>query len=82
MHFLEPSGQKQLAVVAAFKHAWKGYRRFAWGHDHLRPITESYHDWFGMGLTILDSLDTLYIMGLTQGKQDNSLILSLNKCVT
>ncbi|KAK5642975.1 hypothetical protein RI129_009142 [Pyrocoelia pectoralis] len=52
------------AVVDAFKHAWKGYRQFAWGHDHLKPMSEGYHDWFGLGLTIVDSLDTLYIMGL------------------
>ncbi|KAB0795911.1 hypothetical protein PPYR_09972 [Photinus pyralis] len=55
---------RQQAVVDAFKHAWKGYRQFAWGHDHLKPMSEGYHDWFGLGLTIVDSLDTLYIMGL------------------
>lgn len=59
--------ERQEAVVKAFKHAWKGYKRFAWGHDHLKPISEGYHDWFGLGLTIVDSLDTIYIMGLTEG---------------
>lgn len=55
---------RQKAVVKAFQHSWKGYKQFAWGHDHLKPISESYHDWFGLGLTIVDSLDTILIMGL------------------
>lgn len=53
--------------MEAFKHAWKGYKKFAWGHDHLKPLSESYHDWFGLGLTIVDALDTIYIMDLTKG---------------
>lgn len=67
MLILGPTTDKQRAVVAAFKHAWKGYKQFAWGHDHLKPISEGYHDWFGLGLTIVDALDTLYIMHLTKG---------------
>jgi mannosyl-oligosaccharide alpha-1,2-mannosidase len=54
--------------VAAFRHAWKGYKKYAWGHDHLKPITGTFHDWFSLGLTIVDALDTVYIMGLTEGK--------------
>lgn len=55
-------------MLKAFKHAWKGYKEFAWGHDHLKPISEGYHDWFGLGLSIVDSLDTIFIMGLKKGK--------------
>ncbi|XP_057672732.1 endoplasmic reticulum mannosyl-oligosaccharide 1,2-alpha-mannosidase [Diorhabda carinulata] len=62
--FEGPITLKQKAVADAFKHAWKGYKKFAWGHDHLKPISESYSDWFGLGLTIVDSLDTMFIMGL------------------
>lgn len=64
VQFTSVVDERQQAVVDAFKHAWKGYRQFAWGHDHLKPMSEGYHDWFGLGLTIVDSLDTLYIMGL------------------
>ncbi|KAF2904912.1 hypothetical protein ILUMI_01268 [Ignelater luminosus] len=64
VQFTGPTEERQKAVVEAFKHAWKGYKQFAWGHDHLKPISEGYHDWFGLGLTIVDSLDTIYIMGL------------------
>ncbi len=58
---------RQKAVVNAAKHAWSGYKKYAWGHDHLRPISQSYQDWFHLGLTIVDSLDTLYIMNLKSG---------------
>ncbi|XP_015519447.2 endoplasmic reticulum mannosyl-oligosaccharide 1,2-alpha-mannosidase [Neodiprion lecontei] len=62
--FTGPSNQRQKAVVDAFLHSWKGYKRFAWGHDNLKPISASYQEWFGLGLTIVDALDTMYIMGL------------------
>lgn len=65
--FNGPTNKRQEAVINAFKHAWKGYKQFAWGHDNLKPITEGYSDWFGLGLTIVDSIDTIYIMGLTNG---------------
>lgn len=65
--FPGPRTKRQEAIVNAFRHAWKGYKQFAWGHDHLKPISEGYHDWFGLGLTIIDALDTIYIMGLTKG---------------
>ncbi|XP_030647754.1 mannosidase, alpha, class 1B, member 1b isoform X2 [Chanos chanos] len=52
------------AVREAFRHAWKGYKDFAWGHDELKPISKSYGEWFGLGLTLIDALDTMWIMGL------------------
>ena len=65
--FPGPSNERQSAVISAFKHAWKGYKKYAWGHDHLKPITAAFQDWFSLGLTIVDSLDTIYIMGLKEG---------------
>lgn len=55
--------QDQRAVVAAFKHSWAGYEKYAFGADHLRPISKSSEDWFHAGLTIIDSLDTMLLMG-------------------
>ncbi|XP_061389409.1 endoplasmic reticulum mannosyl-oligosaccharide 1,2-alpha-mannosidase-like [Musca vetustissima] len=63
-HFHGPNNERQEAVVNAFRHSWEGYKKYAWGHDNLKPISESSYDWFGLGLTIIDSLDTMYIMGL------------------
>lgn len=54
-------------VRGMMDHAWKGYRRHAWGMDDLRPWTNSSQNGLGdspLGLTIVDSLDTLYLMGM------------------
>lgn len=57
-----------MAVIEAFRHAWKGYKEFAWGHDELKPLSKSYSEWFGLGLTLIDALDTMWILGLKEGK--------------
>ncbi|KAL3420004.1 Endoplasmic reticulum mannosyl-oligosaccharide 1,2-alpha-mannosidase 1 [Phlyctema vagabunda] len=52
-------------VKDTFLHAWDGYKKEAWGHDELRPIQGGYKSPFcGWAATLVDSLDTLYIMGL------------------
>lgn len=66
MKFSGPTNERQKAVYDAFKHAWKGYRQYAWGHDNLKSVSGTFHDWFGLGLTIVDSLDTIYMMGLKE----------------
>ncbi|XP_073680864.1 endoplasmic reticulum mannosyl-oligosaccharide 1,2-alpha-mannosidase [Garra rufa] len=52
------------AVREAFRHAWKGYKAFAWGHDELKPLSKTHGEWFGLGLTLIDALDTMWILGL------------------
>ena len=59
-----PQTERQLEVIKAMRHAWKGYKDFAWGHDELRPISQTYSEWFMLGLTIVDSLDTLWLMNM------------------
>lgn len=45
-------------------HAWQGYRQHAWGMDELCPVSkEGRNSFSGLGATIIDALDTLYIMG-------------------
>jgi ER degradation enhancer, mannosidase alpha-like 2 len=53
-------------VREEFLHAWRGYERYAWGHDDLRPLTKTHHDWYGDSLlmTPVDALDTMLLMGL------------------
>jgi mannosyl-oligosaccharide alpha-1,2-mannosidase len=52
-------------VRNAYLHAWKGYKQEAWGKDELRPIEGGYKTPFcGWAATMVDSLDTLWIMGL------------------
>lgn len=63
----QPARQKfDEQVRDEFMHAWNGYKKHAWGHDDLRPLTKTYHDWYGPSLlmTPVDSLDTMIIMGL------------------
>src|SRR5574340_1331734 len=72
-------------VRAEFLHAWDGYRRYAWGHDELRPLSRKPFDWYGQSLlmTPVDALDTLVLMGLKQrATEDRALIdakLNFNK---
>lgn len=57
--------ERQRLVRNAFLHAWSGYKRLAWGHDELRPVSEKAQDNFnGWGATIVDALDTLLVMDL------------------
>lgn len=58
--------ERQQAVVNAFKHAWKAYKQYAWGKDELNPISQKSSDWFNLGLTLVDSLDTMWLMGLRE----------------
>ncbi|HET6892014.1 MAG TPA: glycoside hydrolase family 47 protein [Pyrinomonadaceae bacterium] len=53
-------------VKAEFLHAWRGYKKYAWGHDDLKPLSKSYHDWYAEPLlmTPVDALDTMILMGL------------------
>ncbi|KAH8846867.1 hypothetical protein MCOR03_002956 [Pyricularia oryzae] len=53
-------------VRSNFTHAWSGYKKFAWLHDEVLPVTGGERDVFGgWAATLVDSLDSLYIMGLT-----------------
>ncbi|KAF8424129.1 mannosyl-oligosaccharide alpha-1,2-mannosidase [Tirmania nivea] len=57
--------ERRTAVKVAFEHSWKGYREYAWGHDELAPKTKSAREKFGgWGATLVDALDTMWIMGL------------------
>jgi mannosidase alpha-like ER degradation enhancer 2 len=62
--------KKQLAaqVKSEFLHAWNGYKKYAWGHDDLKPLSKSYKDWYGQTLlmTPVDSLDSLILLGFKQ----------------
>lgn len=51
------------------QHAWNNYKLYAWGKNELKPISKRAHTGsifgaFDLGASIVDSLDTLYIMGM------------------
>ncbi|CAG8648842.1 2851_t:CDS:1, partial [Paraglomus occultum] len=59
--------ERQQQVRKAFQHAWSAYVRDAWGCDEYHPISRrgSNLTTQGIGFTIVDSLDTLFLMNLT-----------------
>ena len=66
------------AVMKTFLHTWDGYREHAWLEDELKPVSgESMDSFGGWAATLVDSLDTLYIMGLQ--KEFTSAVNALAK---
>ena len=63
-----------------FLHAWKGYRRYAWGHDELKPLSRTAHDWYSSPLymTAVDALDTMILMGLDREAAETRTFLDKN----
>ncbi|XP_030563043.1 mannosyl-oligosaccharide alpha-1,2-mannosidase IA isoform X2 [Drosophila novamexicana] len=61
--------EKRLKVKEMMEHAWHNYKLYAWGKNELRPLSQRPHSGsifgsYDLGATIVDGLDTLYIMGL------------------
>uniref|UniRef100_A0A8K9WUP9 alpha-1,2-Mannosidase n=1 Tax=Oncorhynchus mykiss TaxID=8022 RepID=A0A8K9WUP9_ONCMY len=61
--------EKRDKIREMMKHAWDSYRQYGWGHNELKPLAKKGHSTniFGnsqMGATIVDALDSLYMMGL------------------
>ncbi len=75
----EHAWQLAARVRTEFRHAWDNYERYAWGHDALRPLSKTGHDWYGQSLlmTPVDALDTLILMHLdAEAARARSLIVS------
>ncbi|KAF9128316.1 mannosyl-oligosaccharide alpha-1,2-mannosidase [Mortierella sp. GBA39] len=64
--------ERKNRVKAAFLHSWSAYKRDAWGKDEYHPITKYGSNMIrkGQGFTIVDSLDTILLMGLEEEFQD------------
>ncbi|XP_058828379.1 mannosyl-oligosaccharide alpha-1,2-mannosidase IA isoform X3 [Topomyia yanbarensis] len=61
--------EKREKVREMMMHAWDSYKLYAWGKNELKPISKRGHSGsifgaFDLGATIVDGLDTLYLMGL------------------
>ncbi|KTW28962.1 hypothetical protein T552_01592 [Pneumocystis carinii B80] len=74
---------RQELVKQVFLHSWNGYKQYGWGKDQYSPVSKRGYNSIlpdGAGWIIVDSLDTLYIMGLDQELQDarNWIESSLN----
>merc|ERR1719466_598645 len=82
------SRDRRKFVKEMMKHAWDGYAAHAWGKNEVRPVSKigNLGTVFGSsdcGATIVDSMDTLYIMGLEEefakGKEWISTNLNLTQ---
>jgi len=55
------------AVKDLFVTSYEAYQKYAWGHDDLLPVSESYSDGRnGWGASIADAMSTMLIMNLTE----------------
>lgn len=56
---------KREIIKKAFSFSWDGYRSKAWGQDELTPVSgKSRNPFCGWGATLVDTLDTLWMMEL------------------
>ncbi|KAF8814741.1 glycoside hydrolase family 47 protein [Phlegmacium glaucopus] len=68
--FLPPSAAaNQAAVEKIFTESYAAYKKFAFGHDDLSPLSQSFSDgrngWgTNPGASIVDAMSTMHIMGL------------------
>ena len=59
--------QRLGAVKSSFEHSWAGYKAHAWMQDELSPLNGgSVQAFGGWAATLVDSLDTLWIMGMKE----------------
>lgn len=66
-------------VKQEFQHAWKAYKKYAWGYDELKPLSKKGFNWYASSfyMTPLDAFDTMIIMGLKdEAKEAKELILN------
>jgi hypothetical protein len=65
-------------VKAEFVRSWDAYRKYAWGHDLLQPVSRGHADWYKESLHIspIDAYSTMRVMGLeTQAKEVEQYII-------
>ncbi|KUF87070.1 hypothetical protein AM588_10001374 [Phytophthora nicotianae] len=76
----ESFNEDQKMVVNMTRHAWHGYRKFAGWSDYLSMPTLVGKTVYGhdMALTTVDSLDTLFIMGLHEEFDEASAWIKAN----
>lgn len=59
--------ERLTAVKESFVHSWAGYKKYAWKEDELAPVRGASATTFGgWGATLVDSLDSLWLMGLKE----------------
>lgn len=64
-------------VVEACRHAWQGYKQFAWGYDDFQPLTRNGKNWYNHSLlmTPVDAFDTFILLGMKEEADDAKKII-------
>ncbi|PLN80649.1 mannosyl-oligosaccharide alpha-1,2-mannosidase 1B [Aspergillus taichungensis] len=63
-HAIREEPSRADVVREAFSHAWDGYRKYAFPHDELHPISNGHGDSRnGWGASAVDALSTAIVMG-------------------
>ena len=61
-------------VRSEMRWAWRNYRERAWGKDQIKPLSGGYESFplkdHHLGLSLIEALDTLWIMGLDEEFRD------------
>ncbi len=68
-------------VKTEFLHAWNGYKKYAWGHDDLKPLSKTHRDWYDgqpILMTQVDSLDSLIMMGFKEEAESTKKYILAN----
>jgi hypothetical protein len=65
---LDDRGRLANEVREEFLHSWNAYKKYAWGSDMLRPVSQKPVNWYNVTLlmTPVDALDTMILMGLEE----------------
>jgi mannosyl-oligosaccharide alpha-1,2-mannosidase len=59
--------RRSAVVIESFNHSWGGYKKYGWLRDEVAPVSGKWKDTFGgWAATLVDSLDTLWIMGMKE----------------
>lgn len=59
------NNRRRAAILEMTHHAWSSYMKAAAGSDELKPISNSStNKWGNIGVTPIDSLDTLFVMNM------------------
>ncbi|AGO11458.1 AaceriACR213Wp [[Ashbya] aceris (nom. inval.)] len=64
-HQLEADDDRLRPIRDAFMHDWQQYKRLAWGHDGMQPLSAQSYDTTGLATTMILSLEMLYLVGAT-----------------
>lgn len=64
----ERKAEECAKIKDAMRHAWNGYKTYAYGYDALKPISKTGRNWYGTSfcMTPVDAFDSFILMGMKE----------------